>query len=125
MSHIRWAGIPIDHLVAEIAAFPLASEAALRLGITELTPWLIPERGLPTAHLWRAAEQSLAGHAPNVSLDELTAMRDRTWFRPESVDELRAQPLHNYLRLLAGRHLRVRGATAVPCLQLEDRKSVV
>ncbi len=122
MSYIRLAGIPIDHLVAEIAAFPIASEASLKLGAVELSPWLSQDSRVvhaATARLWRAAESALIAHAPNVSLDELTAMRDRTWFREGAHHEVQSQPLHKYVRTLAQRHLRVRGKTAVPCLQLD------
>lgn len=118
MSHIRMAGIPIDHLAAEMAAFPIASEAALRHGVTILNPRLSSSRsGAAATEMWRAAEKQLAAHSPNVSLDELIAMRDRTWFAETSRAGYTPAPLHEFVKRLARRHLKKRGQTAVPCLQ--------
>lgn len=76
MNTSRYAAIPIDHAVAEMAAFPIASEAALRLAITELNP--IPSG--PTATLWREAERKALGGFPAFSVDEAVALRDLLWF---------------------------------------------
>lgn len=40
MTSFRLAAIPINHVLAEMAVLPLASEIALRLGITRLDPKL-------------------------------------------------------------------------------------
>jgi adenosine/AMP deaminase-like protein len=113
-SSSRLAGIPLDHVVAEIAAFPLASEAALELGLTELAPELVD----PTGRLWRHAEAHLMRTFPSFSLDEMVAVRDRIWFAGSRRTPV---PLHAYLRQLAGCFLEVNGTAALPRLSFEDR----
>ena len=115
MSVARLAGIPLDHVVAELAAFPLASEAALALGPTAIDPGLASP---PTVALWRAAEGALLGAFPAFSLDEIVALRDRVWFD----GSVTGSPifLATYLRRLAWRFLRVDGPVAVPCLPGDD-----
>ena len=76
MSSSRLAGIPIDHVVAEIAAFPFVTTASLSLHPTELDPHL----GGCTAQLWRCAEAAVVGSFPAFSLDEIVALRDQMWF---------------------------------------------
>ena len=114
MSIARLAGIPLDHVVAEIAAFPLASEAALALGPTVLDPEL---RHQPTASLWRHAEGALLGAFPAFSLDEVVSLRDRVWFDGGAGPPI---PLVRYLRQLAARFLRVDGAVALPYVPGDD-----
>lgn len=76
MGASRLAGVPINHFIAEMAAFPLASEHALRLATTELDPNL----GQGTAELWRGAERQILGASPAFSVDETVAIRDSLWF---------------------------------------------
>jgi hypothetical protein len=116
----RHAAIPIDHAIAEMAAFPIASEAALRLAITELVafPALALDRN--TAALWRAAEIVALGGFPAFSVDEAVALRDLTWFA--SAPDEAPRPLHEYLRRLAASYLEVRCTSAVPSLP-EERKA--
>ncbi|WP_306208075.1 amidohydrolase family protein [Actinoplanes sp. RD1] len=78
----RTARLPFDHLVAELAAFPLGSEAALTNPVTVLDPGM---SDAATKKLWRAAERVLLGAAPGLSLDELTALRDETWFGGDAI----------------------------------------
>lgn len=106
MSASRLAALPIDHLVAEMAAFPLASEAALQLRIVALDPALSG----PTGDLWREAERRVLGSFPAFSVDEAIAIRDRIWFTDRSFG---AVPLHSYLRRLAGHFLEVHGPVAL------------
>jgi hypothetical protein len=112
VSTARIAGIPVDHVVAEMAAFPLTSPAALELGLAEFDPLL----GGDTQRLWRAAEGHMLGAFPSFSVDEAVTIRDAIWFanqvyRPVSMAE--------YLRLLAGWFLEPRGPVAVPRLPSE------
>lgn len=107
MSASRLAPIPLAHLQAELVAFPLASEAGLRLGLVSLHPGLEGE----TRDLWRSAEESLVTASP-VGMDELVAMRDDLWFR--DCDPTREIPLSGYLTSMADRYLTVRGSVAVP-----------
>jgi hypothetical protein len=107
MSTSRLAALPIDHLVAEMAAFPLASEAAHRLRIVELHPALSGR----TRDLWREAERQVLGSFPAFSVDEAVAIRDRIWF----LDQTRGVvPLHCYLRGLARLFLEAHGPVACP-----------
>lgn len=110
----RLAGIPLDHVAAEIAAFPLASAASLELRATELDPLV----GGGTAALWRCAEASLIGGLPSFSLDEIVALRDRIWFS----DVARTPtPMHRYVRGLARAFLVDRGVEAHPSLSPDER----
>ena len=96
MQPTRQIGIPLDHVIAELAAFPLAGEAALQLAITALDARLQGKTGT----LWRAAEHSAVGHFPGFSVDEVVAIRDRSWFGSKR-GEVPLQPLHRYLAGLA------------------------
>src|SRR5262245_39637615 len=107
MSVSRLAGIPLDHVAAELAAFPLASEGALAIGPVALDPSMAGTTG----RLWRDAENALLGSFPAFSIDEIVALRDRVWFA-----ERGARPLHRYVRRLARWFLQVNGPVAVPRL---------
>src|SRR4051794_4642480 len=115
MTTSRLATLPIDHVVAEMAAIPLASEAALRLALTDLDPEL-RER---TAELWREAERQALGYSPAFSVDETVAIRDYAWFGDNGADNS-GVPLHRYLQWLAKQFLEVHGPIAIPKLQREQ-----
>ena len=102
----RTVRLPFDHLVAELAAFPLGSEAALKTPLTDLDPNLTGSTGL----LWRAAERELLNAAPGISLDELTALRDRSWFNG---DDNNPVPLGKHLERTAMLHLEPSGTGVV------------
>ena len=110
MSTSRLAALPIDYLVAEMAAFPLASEAALRLRIVALDAELDPEFPYGT-RLWREAEREVLGSFPAFSVDEAVAIRDRIWFAGHTRS---AVPLHCYLRGLARLFFEAHGPVARP-----------
>lgn len=127
---LRRASTPVDHLIAEMAAMPLASEASLELAITRLEPWLpdrmsevrhggqvvspaAARRRHATAELWRRAERDLLQAFPAVSLDELVAVRDMLWF-PDGAET--APTIGAYLRELASMFLESRGASLSPTL---------
>jgi Adenosine deaminase len=107
----RLAQIPIDHVVAEVAAFPLSSVEALGCSITELSPMM---QGV-TASLWRAAERHALGSFPAFSVDEVVAIRDRIWFGEPTL-RTHAVPLGEYLGNLANLFLEVHGESALPKL---------
>jgi hypothetical protein len=113
MNTARLAGIPIDHVVAEVAAFPLSSEAALQNPLSEFDPGLSGA----TRALWRAAERHILSTFPSFSIEEAVTIRDRIWF--DLGDEQRVS-LWRYLRQLAREYLKPRGDEAVPSL-LRDR----
>lgn len=98
MSASRQAWLPINHLSAEIAAYPIASVAALK----EVTLLLDPQLRGATGTLWRCAEHSLVAAFPSFSLDELVMIRDRVWFPANTGTRV---TLADYLRGLARSHL--------------------
>jgi len=107
MGIARNAQIPIDHVIAETAAFPLASEASLRLRPTGLDA----ELSGTTRDLWREAESRLLGSFPAFSVDEAVAVRDLVWFGGRSGMRF---GLPEYLRRVAGLYLSKVGDAAVP-----------
>jgi hypothetical protein len=109
VSTARIAGIPVDHVVAEMAAFPLTAPKALELGLSELDPGMASH----TRQLWRAAEQHMLSAFPSFSVDEVVTIRDAVWF-----SSARDGPVSMaaYLRQLADRFLERRGPVAVPRL---------
>ena len=117
MSHLRQLSFPLEHLIAELAAFPLASESSLSHGSVSVA-WRL-EKGTPTSLLWRDAERQLLNGHPAVSIDELVAWRDRLWYAPQSRQVNRPQSVNlgEYLQNLAHTYLKHRGSDAVPCLQ--------
>jgi hypothetical protein len=117
----RGASLPFDHLFAELAAFPLASEAALANPVTHLDPGMSSDSkmGLPTARLWRAVEQGLLASSSGVSLTDLLAMRDECWFgddRQQGGDRASPRSLQSFLGRLSTRHLEEYGRGFAPRL---------
>lgn len=113
MSAPRLAAIAFEHIEAELAAFPIASETSFRLGTSSLDP-IVSENDV----LWRAAEREIIGALPSLPLDEATSIRDRLWFgtptaRDPSTDEHREPnegvSLVSYLRRLAISYLDSQG----------------
>lgn len=111
MSGPRLATIPFEHVEAELAAFPFASEASFHLGTSSLNP-LVSERGNDS--LWRAAEKHVLNTLPSVPPDEAVAIRDKLWFDSPKLNQTdyaidKPIPLHEYLRRLAGSYLDAHG----------------
>lgn len=118
--HSRLLPLPIDHLTAELAAYPLASEAAFEQNVTRLRSQVLDCKG--TSRLWRSAERDLLRSWPAVSLDEFVALRDWWWFRDQGPQA--PLPLVDYVQQLARRLLRVQGNQAVPHLVTEPSSTV-
>ena len=119
MSATRLATIPFEHLEAELAAFPLASEASFRLGITTLNPQVSRAEN---DQLWRAAERLVLNAFPSVSQDEAVTIRDMLWFDScglaEDVPNIEQRvsqsvPLREYLQRLSNGYLEVDGTPKV------------
>ena len=110
------ARIPVDHVIAETAAFPLASEASLRLRPTGLDA----ELSGTTRDLWREAESRLLGSFPAFSVDEAVAVRDLVWFGGRSGMRI---GLPEYLRRVAGLYLLKVGDSAVPTLPVSSENA--
>lgn len=106
MSTPRLATIPFEHVEAELAAFPFASEASFHLGISSLNP-LISRQD----ELWRAAEKHVLNTLPSVPPDEAVVIRDKLWFDSSNPNQAISKPvpLHEYLRRLARSYLDKRG----------------
>src|ERR1041385_4011563 len=106
MSSPRLATIPFEHVEAELAAFPLASETSFQLCIASLDP-LISRKD----ELWRAAEKHILSTLPSVPPDEAVVIRDKLWFDSSNAEQKVSQsvPLSGYLRRLAASYLDVRG----------------
>lgn len=106
MSAPRLATIPFEHVEAELAAFPLASETSFQLCIASLDP-LISRKD----ELWRAAEKHILSTLPSVPPDEAVVIRDKLWFDSSNAEQKVSQsiPLSGYLRRLAASYLDVRG----------------
>ncbi len=106
MSAPRLATIPFEHVEAELAAFPLASEASFYLGTPSLDP-LVSRKD----ELWRAAEKHVLHTLPSVPPDEAVAIRDKLWFDSSNPDHPISEPvpLLKYLRRLARSYIDTRG----------------
>lgn len=106
MSAPRLATIPFEHVEAELAAFPLASEASFHLGTLELDP-LVSRKD----ELWRAAEKHVLNTLPAVPPDEAVAIRDKLWFDSSNPEQTYSKPvpLLEYLLRLARSYLDTHG----------------
>ena len=104
MATIRFAPVPFEHVEAELAAFPIASESSFCAPLVELDPMVVHER---QKSLWRAAEQNILASIPSLGLDEFVMIRDRVWFgkRPRLENPPAPIPLTKYLHSLATRYL--------------------
>ncbi|MCQ0988813.1 amidohydrolase family protein [Jiella marina] len=111
MAFSRKSSIPVDHLVAEMAAYPFSSVCALKLGSQLIA--LDPQITGPTRTLWRSAEDEMVRSSPSFSVDEVVALRDREWFA--GLDKnFTPVPLLEYLRRVARAALMLHGTVAVP-----------
>ena len=102
----RLTHIPDDSTVNEAAAFPIVSEEAFALGLTELSA-----NGPNSNQLWRSAERQLLVRSPGMSLEHAIGLRDMTWMNGLGAGIV---PLHRYLRRLADESLRFDGAFCRP-----------
>jgi hypothetical protein len=119
MSAPRLATIPFEHLEAELAAFPLASEASFRLGTTSLNPQV---SHVGNDKLWRATERVVLNALPSVPHDEAVTIRDMLWFDSyslgqdtPSLEQRVSDPvsLREYLQRLASSYLELDGKAKV------------
>jgi hypothetical protein len=118
VSTLRLATIPFEHVEAELAAFPLASEASFRLGIVALDPLVSRDD-----KLWRAAERYILNALPSLPHDESMAIRDKLWFGSSSPDPMILQPvsLLEYLQRLARSYIDLHGR---PIEVMESRADI-
>ena len=104
----RTAIIPLDYIIAEMIAFPLTSVSAFENRIISLDP----EMPGPTAKLWRDAERRIAAVIPDLSIDQLVAIRDRIWF--EDCPFCSSISIHDFLERGAAKFLETQGPEAIP-----------
>lgn len=121
MTSLRLTSFPFDHILAEVMAYPFASEAALQLAPTILDAGFTTNiKSLAkneTQQLWRNAENYLLSHFPGFSVDEIVAIRDNLWFGSFSKSINNAAltiHLHDYLKEIANRCLDVHGSVVTP-----------
>lgn len=102
MATVRFAAIPFEYIEAELAAFPIASEASFRSPSATLAPFASSQR-----NLWRAAERDILSAIPSVPLDEIAIIRDKVWFgkEPNGWDQQTPVLLVDYLRNLSRQYL--------------------
>ena len=102
MATLRLAAIPVEHVEAELAALPIASEASFLSQPIALDPVTSRQKVL-----WRAAEREILGSIPSVPLDEFGAIRDGLWFgqTPDPGVTQPRIPLVFYLRRLSQQYL--------------------
>ncbi len=119
----RQPGIALEYLLAEIAAFPLATVTAFENPVT------IIDRDVNTKFkttgstglLWREAESFICRICPDLSIDMALAARDHLWFGSGTSDNKYQGPeLYNYLRRLSHEFLELRGDHAVPKFMEND-----
>ena len=119
----RQPGIALEHLLAEIAAFPLATVTAFENPVTIIDPDIndtFKETG-STGLLWREAERFITRICPDLSIDMALAVRDHLWFGSGTQDTKHQGPeLYNYLRRLSHEFLELRGDHAVPKFMEND-----
>ncbi|HKU75030.1 MAG TPA: hypothetical protein VJR02_14050 [Pyrinomonadaceae bacterium] len=108
MTSLRLARIPFEHIEAELAAFPLSSEASFGFASTSLNP----RASSDGEALWRAAERAIL-RTPSIPLDEVISVRDMVWFDSSTLNQARTLeerikeevPLWQYLKRLSARYL--------------------
>ena len=102
MSTTRLAAIPFEHVEAELAAIPIASEASFRSAPVHLDPV-----GFRQEELSHAAERDVLLTIPSFPLDEFVAIRDEVWFgaRPGEVGIQARISLDRYLVRLSEQYL--------------------
>lgn len=106
-SNNRSTIIPLDHVISEFIAYPLASKTSFENCIASLDPGM----GKKTARLWRGAEKRILHAVPDLSLDLATSMRDRYWFFHPGMEKIR---LHEFLENTALECFEVHGDSAIP-----------
>jgi hypothetical protein len=123
MTRSRRISIPIEHIEAEIIAYPLSSETSFQLGLTSLCkkPKNQPNSGIwqKNIELQQTAEKVLLGTFPSVSVDEFIYMRDYLWYTSLGNEET---SLADFLALHSKRYLDTHGGKTVPTLSSEDWK---
>ena len=122
MATIRLAPVPFEHVEAELAAFPIASEFSFYAALVELDSAFV---GAQQKCLWRAAEREILVSIPSVALDEFVMIRDRVWFgeHPNDENPRSRLPLADYLNKLSTQYLDAHGRPIDSALQSDGHKN--
>ena len=115
MSRERLSPIPTGLLEVNVAAFPIACEAAFTLWPMSLDPNSSDVTG--SASFRRAAEAELLGTFTGIRVEHVSAIRDLEWFGAPGSP---ARPLTAWFRDLATRYLEPRGTTFAPVRRRTD-----
>lgn len=102
---LRTVNYPLDHVIAETIAFPIASEGSFRIASANIEE----PQTLGGQRLWRAAEQHLISSYPSLPLEELVMLRDRTWYCDDN--HFTSINLSVYMTSCAQQYLKVLGNT--------------
>ena len=122
MAAVRLAPVPFEHVEAELAAFPIASESSFCAALVELDSAFVGDR---QKCLWRAAEREILFSTPSVALDEFVMIRDRVWFgeHPNHENPRSRLPLADYLHKLSTQYLDAQGRPIDSALQSDGHKN--
>ena len=125
MATNRLVAIPFEHLEAELAAFPIASEAGFRSGVVELDTVASRRKGQKGEELSRSAEREILASVPSVPLGEFFAIRDRLWFGSDPWRHSGPQqvPLVKFLCRVAADYLDSQGRPVDPPSENNGRQS--
>ena len=98
--------IPFDYVEAELAAFPIGSEASFRSASVVLDPVSSEQK-----MLWAASEQKIVSSVSSLPLDQFALIRDGVWFgkTPDASKQESKIRLVDYLHGLATRYLDPQG----------------
>jgi hypothetical protein len=107
VSKERISPIPNGLLDVEMAAFPIATEAAFFLAPVNLDPAI----GGTTSQLWRAAENELLRRFTGIRVEHVTSVRDVEWFGAPAAP---ARSLLSWFRDFVARYLEPRGMSFAP-----------
>lgn len=122
MAAVRLAPVPFEHVEAELAAFPIASESSFYAALVELDSAFVDDR---QKCLWRATEREILFSIPSVPLDEFVMIRDRVWFgeHPNHENPRPWLPLTDYLHKLSAQYLDAQGRPVDGALQSDGHKN--
>lgn len=113
----RTSAVPFEHMIAELAASPIATPEMIGIANHRLNADLTGN----TDRVWRLTEQKLLQQSAAYSVDELAALRDWLWFfSKETQINGAANPerenLTQYFRNLAQSTLKLSGSGFSPIL---------
>lgn len=124
----RSSAVPFEHMIAELAASPIAIPEMLGIANCRLNHDLSGSTG----KVWRLTEQKLLQQSSAYSVDELAALRDWLWFFSKEkgktdhlgFSSLSGENLTKYFRNLAKSTLKLSGSGFSPILPSWSNQSI-